>query len=133
MDVDDSNNNFNINDPNQKRNSVNNNNLQLNIPSQNDYQFSGLISGMNRYKTIPLGDSEKINNRSIVEITGEAGTGKSKLCYYLALKTVLPERYGGLEKSCLFVTTFKKLNEEKMFEFFEVPAKTFRWTSKREI
>ena len=133
MDVEESNNNFNINDPNQKRNSVNNNNLQLNIPSQNDYQFSGLISGMNRYKTIPLGDSEKINNRSIVEITGEAGTGKSKLCYYLALKTVLPERYGGLEKSCLFVTTFKKLNEEKMFEFFEVPAKSMGLDESEEI
>ena len=47
--------------------------------SQNDYQFSGLISGMKRYITMPFG-SDIISNRSIVEITGEAGTGKSKLC-----------------------------------------------------
>ena len=48
-------------------------------------------------------------------------------------ETVLPERYGGLEKSCLFVTTFKKLNEEKMFEFFEVPAKSMGLDEREEI
>lgn len=90
---------------------------------ENDYQFCGLISGMKRYKTIKLGP-ESINNRSIVEITGEAGTGKSKLCYYFALKTILPEKYGGLEKSCLFITSFKALSDEQKVEFFENPVKS---------
>ena len=110
----------------------NNKNVIKNIPSENDYQFCGLISGMKRYKTISLGDSEKINNRSLIEITGEAGTGKSKLCYYLALKTILPEKYGGLEKSCLFVTTYKRLNEENLNEFFAVPARNMGLNQKEE-
>ena len=90
--------------------------------SQNDYQFSGLISSMKRYKTIPIG-SDIINNRSIVEITGEAGTGKSKLCYYFALNTIIPEKYGGHEKSCLLITTFMRLTNEKLTKFFYTPAK----------
>ena len=122
MDIDESNNNFNIDDPNQIP-LQGNNNSQINAPSENDYQFSGLISGMNRYKTIPLGNLETINNRSLVEITGEAGTGKSKLCNYFALKTMLPEKYDGLDKSCLYITTSKRLNDEQIFGFFEVPAK----------
>lgn len=93
-----------------------------NIPSQNDYQFCGLISGMNRYKTINLGP-DKINNRSIIEITGEAGTGKSKLCYYFALHTIMPEKYKGLEKCCLFVTTYMRLTNEKLEDFIIGPAK----------
>lgn len=132
MDIDESNNNFNINRVNQNLYQGNNNNIQINIPSQNDYQFCGLISGMNRYKTIPLGNAEKINNRSLIEITGEAGTGKSKLCYYFALKTILPEKYGGLEKSCLLVTTFNHLNEEKICEFFDIPAKNMGLNEKEE-
>ena len=124
MDLDESDNNINIINFNSDQRSDNNNaNIIRNNPSENDYQFCGLISGMNRYKTISLGNTEKINNRSLVEITGEAGTGKSKLCYYFALKTILPEKYGGLEKSCLLVTTYKRLNEENMSEFFDIPAK----------
>ena len=124
MDLDESDNNINIINFNSDQRSDNNNaNIIRNNPSENDYQFCGLISGMNRYKTISLGNIEKINNRSLVEITGEAGTGKSKLCYYFALKTILPEKYGGLEKSCLLVTTYKRLNEENMSEFFDIPAK----------
>ena len=124
MDLDESENNINIINFNSDQRSDNNNaNIIRNNPSENDYQFCGLISGMNRYKTISLGNTEKINNRSLVEITGEAGTGKSKLCYYFALKTILPEKYGGLEKSCLLVTTYKRLNEENMSEFFDIPAK----------
>ena len=124
MDLDESDNNINIINFNTDQRSDNNNaNIIRNNPSENDYQFCGLISGMNRYKTISLGNTEKINNRSLVEITGEAGTGKSKLCYYFALKTILPEKYGGLEKSCLLVTTYKRLNEENMSEFFDIPAK----------
>jgi RecA/RadA recombinase len=96
--------------------------MDKNNSIENDYQFCGLISGMKRYKTIKLGP-ERINNRSIVEITGEAGSGKSKLCYYFALKTILPEKYGGLEKSCLFIRTFSPLPDEKKTEFFENPTK----------
>ena len=131
MDIDDSDNNIHLSSPNHNlRND--NNNIIINNPSENDYQSCGLISGMKRYKQISLGDSDKINNRSIIEITGEAGTGKSKLCYYLALKTILPEKYGGLEKSCLFVTTFKRLNEENLNEFFAVPAKNLGINTKEE-
>jgi RecA/RadA recombinase len=86
---------------------------------------------MKRYKTIKLGP-ESINNRSIVEITGEAGTGKSKLCYYFALKTILPEKYGGLEKSCFFITTYIKLSDEKKDEFFGNPVKS-KGLSEEEI
>ena len=89
---------------------------------QNDYQFCGLISCMNRYKTIPF-DTEIINNRSIIEITGEAGTGKSKLCYYFSLYTIMPEKYGGLEKSCLFITTYNRLSDDKLQNFLYKPAK----------
>ena len=127
MDIEEPNNNFNFKDVSmdivQNDNDNGNNNIIKNVPSENDYQFCGLISGMKRYKTIPIGDSEKINNRSLVEITGEAGTGKSKMCYYFALKTILPEKYGGLEKRCLFITTYKRLNEENIGEFFEIPAR----------
>ena len=84
-----------------------------NISSQNDYQYCGLISGMKRQKTINLGP-DNINNRSIIEITGEAGTGKSKLCYYFALNTIMPEKYNGLEKCCLLVTTYIRLTNEKL-------------------
>ena len=129
MDLDES--YSNINNPKGNPNQ-NNNNVVRNIPSENDYQFSGLISGMKQYKTIPLGNSENINNRSLIEITGEAGTGKSKLCYYLALKTILQEKYGGLEKSCLFITTYKRLNEENLSEFFEVPARNLGLNEKEE-
>ena len=89
---------------------------------QNDYQVCGLISCMNRYKTIPFG-TEIINNRSIVEITGEAGTGKSKLCYYFTLYTIMPEKYGGHEKSCLFITTYNRLSDDKLKDFLYEPAK----------
>ena len=92
------------------------------ILSLNDYQFCGLISGMKRYLTMPFG-SDIINNRSIVEITGEAGTGKSKLCYYFALNTIIPEKYGGHEKSCLFITTNMRLTDDKLTNFFCEPAK----------
>jgi len=135
MDIDESDININMNISNVNRradNNNNNNNIVRNNLSENDYQFSGLISGMKRYKTISLGNSEKINNRSLIEITGEAGTGKSKLCYYFALKTILPEKYGGLEKSCLLVTTYKRLNEENMSEFFDVPAKNIGLNEKEE-
>ena len=128
MDIEESNSNINHNN----RRSDNNNNIIRNNLSENDYQFCGLISGMKRYKTIPLGNSEKINNRSLVEITGEAGTGKSRLCYYFALRTILPEKYGGLEKSCLLITTYKRLNEENMNEFFDVPAKSIGLDEKEE-
>ena len=97
--------------------------MEKNTSIENDYQFCGLISGMKRYKTIKLGP-ESINNRSIVEITGEAGTGKSKLCYYFLLKTILPEKYGGLEKSCFFINTFNKLSDAKKDEFFGNPVKS---------
>jgi hypothetical protein len=97
-------------------------NKNKNSSIQNDYQFCGLISGMKRYKTISLG-SDEINNRSIVEITGEAGTGKSKLCYYFALKTILPEKYKGLEKSCLLITTYLRLTNEKLEDFIIGPAR----------
>ena len=93
-----------------------------NTPSQNDYQYCGLISGINRYKKINLGP-DNINNRSIIEITGEAGTGKSKLCYYFALNTIMPEKYNGLEKCCLFVTTYTRLTNEKLEDFIIAPAR----------
>ena len=99
--------------------------------SQNDYQLCGLISGMKRYKTIKVGD-DIIANRSIVEITGEAGTGKSKLCYYFALKTILPEKKNGLEKSCLFITTYMRLVKEKLDECF-VPALEEQGLNETEI
>ena len=86
---------------------------------------------MKRYKTIKLG-LENINNRSIIEITGEAGTGKSRLCYYFGLNTMLPEKYGGLEKSCLLITTFNFLPDEKLNEFLVIPAKSLG-LSKEEI
>ena len=95
---------------------------EINI-SQNDYQYCGIITGIKRYKTIPFGN-DKINNRSIIEITGEAGTGKSKLCYYFALNTIMPEKNGGQEKSCLFITTYMRLSDDKLINFFCDPAKS---------
>ena len=95
---------------------------ELNL-SQNDYQYCGILSVMKRYETIPFGN-DIINNRSIIEITGEAGTGKSKLCYYFALNTIMPEKYGGHEKSCLFITTYMRLSDDKLSNFFCEPAKS---------
>ena len=61
MDLDESDNNINIINFNSDQRSDNNNaNIIRNNPSENDYQFCGLISGMNRYKTISLGNTEKI-------------------------------------------------------------------------
>ena len=91
--------------------------------SQNDYQFCSVTSGIKRYKTIPFGN-DLINNRSIIEITGEAGTGKSKLCYYFALNTIILEKNGGHEKSCLFITTYMRLSDDKLINFFCEPAKS---------
>lgn len=90
------------------------------IDAPNDCQFSGLISAMNRYSLIPLG-KDNINDRCIVEITGEAGSGKSRLCHYFAIQTILPEKYGGQEKGCLFIST-KAIPDEKLREFFEPMA-----------
>ena len=95
---------------------------RMNNETEEDYQVLSLMTGMNRYQTIKFG-TDKIANRSVVEITGEAGTGKSKLCYYFALYTILPEKYGGLESSCLFISTFIRLTDEKLREFFFQPAK----------
>ena len=59
MDLDESDNNINIINFNSDQRSDNNNaNIIRNNPSENDYQFCGLISGMNRYKTISLGIKE---------------------------------------------------------------------------
>ena len=90
------------------------------IDTPNDYQYFGLISAMNSYSIIQLG-KDNINNRSIVEITGEAGSGKSRLCHYFAIQTILPEKYGGQEKGCLFIST-KPVADEKLREFFEPMA-----------
>ena len=54
--------------------------------------------------------------KRIYEVYGESGTGKTQLAIQLLLNAVLPEKYGGLEGSALYVMAGKHLNEKRFIE-----------------
>lgn len=97
----------------------------------NDYIQSDLISLMNRYSLIQMGNKDSINSRSVVEITGEAGTGKSRLCHYFAIQTIIPKKYGGYEQRCLFLSS-KSIAQEILNEFF-IPSMKKKGLQENEI
>ena len=55
-----------------------------------------------------------ISLRSITEIFGEAGSGKSQLCMQLAVNVQLPECFGGLNGKCVYVSTDKRVETKRL-------------------
>lgn len=67
----------------------------------------------NKWKRIAFGckslDELTMNGvptQGIIEICGEAGSGKTQLCLQLSLTVQLPEQYGGLSRGTLFKELF---------------------------
>lgn len=44
-----------------------------------------------------------VPTRGIIEISGEAGSGKTQICLQLSLTVQLPEQFGGFEKGMSLV------------------------------
>jgi RecA/RadA recombinase len=56
----------------------------------------------------------------LLEIAGEAGTGKTNFCISLMLKCILPKRLNGLEQNALFITTVKKVSLQRIEKIIDL-------------
>lgn len=68
-------------------------------------------------------NSLDIENINLTEITGEAGSGKTQLCIYFLLQTILPASIGCLEKGALYISTVQKLSLSRFDQFLSFKAK----------
>jgi RecA/RadA recombinase len=55
-----------------------------------------------------------IENNNLIEISGEAGSGKTNLCITIAIQATLPNSYGGLESTILYISTVKKISNKRI-------------------
>lgn len=67
-------------------------------------------------------NSVDIENLNLTEITGEAGSGKTQLCIYFLLRTILPLSIGCLEKGALYISTVQKLSTSRFDQFLSFMA-----------
>ena len=58
--------------------------------------------------------------KRIYEIYGESGSGKTQFAIQLLLNSILPEKYGGLDGSALYVMAGKHLNEKRFSEMKDI-------------
>jgi RecA/RadA recombinase len=58
-----------------------------------------------------------LENNNLTEISGEAGSGKTNFCIFLALLNALPRRVKGLEKGVLYISTVQKLPMTRVKQF----------------
>jgi len=69
-----------------------------------------------------------LETKSITEFYGEFGSGKSQISHQMAVNSQLPEEYGGLNGSCIYIDTENTFRPERIEQMvngleldFEVP------------
>lgn len=81
--------------------------IKFNIPAIDEITYGGIIV------------------RSITEIFGEAGSGKSQICMQLAINVQLPEHFGGLNGKCVYVSTDKRIETRRLDAMAKSVKKVF--------
>lgn len=80
--------------------------------------FEYLENIQNNYTMLNINETHYIESETSTEIIGQAGTGKTQLCIHLVYKVILPQRFGGLDSSALFISTDKPVPFDRMDQFF---------------
>lgn len=65
----------------------------------------GAMDFLNTVDTLYLTNKVYIYSKTLTEISGEAGSGKTNLALFLALLTSLPKSLGGKNKSTIYIST----------------------------
>lgn len=92
--------------------------ININEKSQNnDYKVNSISSCSSDILNIPF-YKYNLENLNLTEITGEAGSGKTQICLFLIMKTILPKKNLGLGKGCLYISTVQKFSETRFNQFF---------------
>lgn len=86
-------------------------------PGFSDYKLTTLSSAYKEINGIPF-NKVFLENLNLTEITGEAGSGKSQMCYYIIMKTIKPKANGGLGRNCLYITTVQQISDSRFKQFF---------------
>ncbi|TAJ44527.1 DNA repair and recombination protein RadA [Methanofollis fontis] len=66
-----------------------------------------------------------METKSIIEVYGEFGSGKSQIAHQMAVNSQIPEEFGGLGGSCIYIdteNTFRPERIEQMVDGLEVPG-----------
>jgi DNA repair protein RadA len=60
-----------------------------------------------------------LETKSITEFYGEFGSGKSQIAHQMAVNVQLPEEYGGLSGSCVYIDTENTFRPERITQMVE--------------
>ena len=100
-------------------------------PLENNYIIYTLNSIIEQTKFIFLNKNDYFENLCLNEITGESGSGKTQLCLFIILKTILPKKLNCLESSCLYISTTKKLPTVRLSDLFNYYSKDLSENEKK--
>ncbi len=102
----------------------------INECPQIDFKLSTILKSYQDVEKIKLNNKYSLENLNLTEITGEAGSGKTQLCIYIIINTILPKSIGFLEKGCLYISTVHKLPTQRLYQFINYYNKKI---TKKEI
>lgn len=94
-------------------------------------EYSSILATKWRHITFGCSALDRITQnglpiRGITEIVGEAGCGKSQLCFQLSLNVQLPVAAGGLNKSAVYICTEDAFPSKRLVQIAEFYRKQFR-------
>ena len=84
-----------------------------------NFKLLSVIKSYEEVEKINLNEKYSLENLNLTEITGEAGSGKTQLCIYIIINTILPKSINYLEKGCLYISTVQKLPKQRLFQFID--------------
>lgn len=98
---------------------------ESNEPNENSEHCIALSIGplLKNLEFLKIGKNHSLSHQSTIEITGEAGSGKTQLCCEFLLQTAMPKNAGGLEKGAIYITTVKPIPQERIVTFFNEKTK----------
>ena len=84
-----------------------------------NFKLLSVIKSYEEVEKINLNEKYSLENLNLTEISGEAGSGKTQLCIYIIINTILPKSINYLEKGCLYISTVQKLPKQRLFQFID--------------
>ena len=90
---------------------------QNSTPSFSDYTLTTLSSAFKDINVISF-NKVFLENLNLTELTGEAGSGKTQMCYHIIMQAIKPKTIGGLGRNCLYITTVQPISDTRFKQFF---------------